>query len=543
MKKISLLIGLCVLLLILTVGIYVWKQQTYKEPILQLAEDVQVVSDGYTLEQTSKKSKQKENAKDTIYLFNIKKSTTLGQLELTVRKIDNGDVFVFSKLINTSDTGLSLPLQIVFKNHSSFNLNSFEEKIKQEHNRVFGIDYTSNVKGLYTIEGKKPYQLFLSQNYLSKELVETYEDGTKSVLRELVNEDKFIDISKKKNNVTFNLKLRTTAQNQISENWFLLSRNELFSSEKELTYYKNYSNKNFIKSFKWLTATGTYTKLPWSIEPATKLGYGRNLVYLQGKIFAERYPKTKDPFYYDMLVNSVNYLFDFKGDKELWETEYTSAWLKKDYGIQAPYTDTRHNENIALFLSNAGKILKNEQIQQSDLLYANYLTTQQELGNILSTDHGYFILDYYSKNQKKKTHVSLNHSLGEMNFLLDTYIQTNDKKYLDTALSIKQAVEDTGTKWINNNNGDLWYQINADYSFEGKDYDTLTLEDLVKSLDHYKQLNLPYDEAIYRTLMESKIEYIIDQKIELLESFYNDLVDLGFGDLLKDYQHTYSYTE
>ena len=231
-----------------------------------------------------------------IYLFNIKKSKTLGQLEITVRKIDNGDVFVFSKLINTSDTGLSLPLQIVFKNHSSFNLNSFEEKIKQEHNRVFGIDYMSNVKGLYTIEGKKPYQLFLSQNYLSKELVETYEDGTKSVLRE--------------------------------------------------------------------------------------------------------------------LVNSVNYLFDFKGDKELWETEYTSAWLKKDYGIQAPYTDTRHNENIALFLSNAGKILKNEQIQQSDLLYANYLTTQQELGNILSTDYGYFILDYYSKNQKKKTHVSLNHLLG-----------------------------------------------------------------------------------------------------------------------------------
>ena len=48
----------------------------------------------------------------------------------------------------------------------------------------------------------------------------------------------------------------------------------------------------------------------------------------------------------------------------LWETEYTSTWLKNNYGIIAPYTDTRLNENVALFLTQTGKAFKKIQIRR-----------------------------------------------------------------------------------------------------------------------------------------------------------------------------------
>jgi len=339
------------------------------------------------------------------------------------------------------------------------------------------------------------------------------------------------------------MKLRTTGKDQISENWFLLSKEELFSSEEEIAYYKNLTNYEFIKAPKWQTADGIYTKLPWSIEPGTKLGYGRNLVSQQGKAFAERYNDEKDRFYYDMLVNSVNYLFDFKGNDPIWKTEYTSAWLKREYGIIAPYVDTRHNENIALFLSRAGSILENEKIIKSDLLYADFLSTQSAIGNTLLTDNGYYILDYYSEQQTKKTHVSLNHALGEMNFLLETYKKTDKKKYLETALNIKEAVEDTGDEWINKTNGDLWYQINGDYSFEGKDYDMLTLRDLVQGISNFDELELPYNEEIYRELIEGKIRFIIENDVEISDVLYEDLLLLSYGDLIEGYEHIYSYKE
>jgi len=190
--------------------------------IISLSPDVHIVSDDYKLKETGKEVKVKKNATDTIYMFDVKKSKSIGELQLTVREVDNGDQFVFSKFFNTAEKGTSLPFKIVMTNQPSFDYYSFEEDIPQEHDRVFGTDYTSNTKGVYTMTGDQPYQLYLSQNYISKELVETYDDGAVSVLRELVNEDKYIEILDEKSTLTFHLKLRTTGENQISENVSIL---------------------------------------------------------------------------------------------------------------------------------------------------------------------------------------------------------------------------------------------------------------------------------------------------------------------------------
>ncbi|WP_301109037.1 hypothetical protein [Sporosarcina sp.] len=540
-KKLALLFAL-----IACIGVavfFLWeKKQVAPSPAIKFGDDIQLTAEQYELKEINQSKVSKLNAVDTTYTYDVNSEKPVGTLTLTVRKVDNGDRFVFSQFYTSSEEGVYLPLQLTFADQTDFDFFKIsEELVQEEHDRVFGKDYTTNVKGIYSFKGKKPYDLILSQNYISHELEETYSDGTSSVLRELVNEDDFLEINKDNGNVTFNMKLRTTGPEQFSESWFLLSDDSLFPDKEEAQYYKNYSNRNFIHSPKWQTASGIYTKLPWSVEPGTKLGYGRNLVSQQGKVFAGRYQETPARFYYDMLVNSVNYLFDFKGELPIWKTEYTSTWLKREYGITAPYIDTRHNENIALFLSSAGNILANKEIADSDLLYADFLSSQKDIGNTLSTKNGYYILDYYSENQSKKTHVSLNHALGEMNFLMESYEKNKIDSYLETALRIKRALEDTGEQWINDSNGDLWYQINGDYSFEGQDYDTLTLEDLINSLQNFNTLRISYSQEIFDALIKSKIEYIKEQGIQLHQLVYDDLLTLGFGPSIQGYEHVYNY--
>ena len=116
---------------------------------------------------------------------------------------------------------------------------------------------------------------------------------------------------------------------------------------------------------------------------------------------------------------------------------------------------------------------------------------------MIETENGYYIADYFSENQAKKTHVSLNHALGEMNFLFRAYNDRDNQVYLDTALMIKKAVEDTGKGWINPENGDLfWYQINANFKFDGNDNPILTLVDLTKSISLFTEMEIPYDSVL-----------------------------------------------
>lgn len=541
MKK--LIISVTAAVVIALVALYAFTTRPTNEALITLTSAIAIdVDDSFTLTASKPVTQERENATDTTYAFDVSEGDeALGHLQIVVRAIDNGDQFVFQSFTSTADDERALPLKLHIKQAKSVDYFSFEEEIIQEHDRVFGIDYTTNVKGIFTINDS--YDLLLSQNYVSRQLVETYDDGTESRLRELVREDKTYEQTKHGNTTTFTLPLHTTKKDDISENWLLLSQEPLFNDDKERTYYKNFTNDKFIMSNKWLVADGTYTKLPWSVEPATKLGYGRNLVALQANKIAKLHAKSPQRFYYNMIVNSLNDLLLFKGDAAIWQTEYTSTWLKKDYGIQAPYTDTRHNENIALFLSEAGKLLKNEEVANSDVIYADFLADQQRIDNILRTENGYYILDYYSSHQTKKTHVSLNHALGEMNFLFKMYQKTAVDKYKTTALAIKAAFEDTNTAWLNDSNGDFWYQINGDGTLVGKDYDTLTLEDIITSLSLYDELSIPYDMSFYYTLISSKVLYLMRSEVPMPIKLYENLSALGFESIIKDYPHIVDYTK
>lgn len=506
-------------------------------------------SNQYQLVQVDQSTKKGIRTQEQTTTYKVMEgNNTIGTYSLTIREIDNGDKFVFNRFINEDVTSERIvPITISVGQVASYDVFAFDDiEVEREHSNVFGVDPTTNVKGLYRFvneKGESTYSMYVSQNYISESLEKTYEDGEKSILRKLIDENKNYKLKQNGDGFQFELELKTTGNSeiegeqkqQISESWLLLSKDTLFEREETIQSYKEKTNYYFIHNPKWNTADGNYTKLPWSVEPSEKMAYGRNLVSLQDRTSLDSYEKTQDRFFYDMVINSVNYLMDFKKDgSKIWETEYTSTWLKKAYGVQAPYIDTRHNENIALFLTRAGELLDINEIKDSYVMYADFLSNQKTVGNVIETKQGYYIADYFSKKQKSKTHVSLNHALGEMNFLLETYMKSKNEKYFETAMKLKQAVEETGIDWINPTNGDFWYQINGDYTFKDTDYPTLTLEDLTKSLTLFKKMEIEYS-PILKEMIQSKLGYIISNQTPIPSATVDQLKLLGFEKELSDY--------
>jgi hypothetical protein len=196
------------------------------------------------------------------------------------------------------------------------------------------------------------------------------------------------------------------------------------------------------------------------------------------------YKATRSALFGDLLANDLYTLGAFRSKDGLWRTDYTSTWVKSESGIVAPYVDTRHNEHlselslsIAEALGSQGVVAVAECTRWADN-YAKYLNTLADRGAVVRTPHGILFADYYDASGKLKVHTSMNHALGEMNYLYDMYVRTADPRYVVLAERVRAGIDDTAPGWIRANH-DLWYQRNVNGTFGGTDYPYVTYMDLL----------------------------------------------------------------
>ena len=480
---------------------------------------------------------------DTHYYYKMGKTTSpLGELRVTLRTLDNGDTFVFTKFIHNGDNTYSASVILPFQDASSYDLKKMEEygSITHEHNNTFGVDPTTHPIGLLTLENSDGLtnSVMLSKSYTSKQREKVYANGQKSVIREFDEELESYNIQKDQSGIYAVLNMKVLSKG-ISENWVLVSQKKLFEEQQYIDYWFERSVDEYRSINKWLTADGAYSKLPWSIEPGYKLGYGRNIGAMQGGIYLRAYTGSEERYFYNLVLNSIADLDVFtggsltKGDVPVFKTEYTSTWLKNAYGTTAPYIDTRHNENTALFLKNAGEVLNISKLSNANIKYADFLVNQKEIGNIIPiTVSSHLIADYYAPGSKT-THVSLNHALGEMRFLIETYRQTGDDKYFKTARQLKAGIENLYPRWIRDD-GNLWYQVNGDKVFNGTDYPTLTLVDLLLSQQLFEEISYPRS-SIFDEMIKSKTTYLVNEKHPFKGNELELLREQGFGYLVESY--------
>mgnify|MGYP001182013335 CR=1 FL=1 len=457
----------------------------------------------------------------------------IGTVTVTERRLNNGDVFLFTRLTGTGSSPVQLRLVVELEGNR-FELTDFARRDKvHEHDPVTGVDPTTYPIGLvntFHFDDLR-WSVMVGRQYVSRELVQRYDDGRESRLRELIAERKVLGVEGDGQQVRLAIPLSAPG-GALAEHWLVAAREPLFRDRQVLDAWIDKSIEEYVTTNKWYTADGTFSKLPWSIEPFTRMGYGRHLTNTQEKRVLEQYTETRERYFYDLLINAVAVLYRQRDPATgLWWTEYTSTWLKKRYGIVAPYLDTRHNEAVGKFLAQTGRVLDLAGLEQVDVAYGNFLVQQARKGLVIRTaPDGYLIVDYVVPGQDIKTHASLNHVLGEMNYLIELYRATGKSEYLSIAYAIRRGVEALGDRWIREN-GDLWYQVNPDLTFEGTDYVLVTLYDLLVAQRNWQSVE-EGPSPMFEQLIRSKVRYLQENGYSLPSDVRRQLQEQGMGDVL-----------
>jgi hypothetical protein len=511
---------------------------------------VRINNTGVPLTYIKKEKQVHIRSTDYHYLYHLGyASQPLGSLKLTLRRLDNGDTFIFTKFVHNGNNSYSASIVLPFENVTGTKMQRIDSygTVKHEHNNTFGVNPSTHPIGLLEVQNGDTVSksMMLSKNYTSIHRETVYANGQKSVLREFLDEWESYQTLQNETTKSISVKLNMKVTSKaISESWILLSNGKLFEKQQYIDYWFEKSILEYQSINNWLTAEGAYTKLPWSVEPGYKMAFGRNLGNIQGGIYLTAYKGSNERYFYDLVLNSVADLNVFsngslqRGDVPIFKTEYTSTWLKNAYGTTAPYIDTRHNENTALFLKNTGEALQIPQLADANKKYADFLVAQKEIGNIIKvTKSSHLIADYYAPGSKT-THVSLNHALGEMRFLIETYKQTKDDKYLKTAKEIKAAIEYLYPRWVRDD-GDLWYQVNGQMVFNGRDYPWLTLVDLLLSQQVFEEIGMGRS-TIFDKMIKTKTQYLVHTNQPIKKMVIDLLKEQGFGSLVENYPNVTS---
>lgn len=435
-----------------------------------------------------------------VYDFTDKFKVKNAEIKVTKRILNNGDAFIYFEGKNTSNQIIEIKLDEIIDKYEFDDLYQ-----KPPYDNRYG---ENKLTGINSYLDLKTGSAVLTKVYYYKDLSLKYSDG-QSYLTSLLQEDN--DINIEENTIKINLK----KQYESFAFCLICSKNKLFSDIENLNKYMKYYYEGLYNNSVWcsffLRPSGTYTKLPYSIEPFTKDGYGFSLHHSSKKDLFPFYEETKERFFYDMMENAVLQAYMYqKNENYVFFTPFTSTWLKKETGITAPYIDTRLNETFIHMLNDFLPYTNFKNTIDPLKNYLDFLYTKfEEKKEVYVSGDGIFFPDYFKNGLKKMTHASLNHQLGTASLFYQAYKNYDDEKYINVFNSIISFISNTYKKWISEN-GDLYYGVkkeNENLTFYGKDYVYVTLLDLLYSQVMYLEYNGHLNTEIYK-LTESKIKYL-----------------------------------
>jgi len=426
---------------------------------------------------------------------------------VTVRTLDTGSRVVFARL---SSPAQSVPLTMTLSTDTdTYSMHPFNIKASSAYSTRHGIDRTSGPWGWVELGGSDATtsSVFVSKAYGFRTLRKNYGHGKSSSAKLLLSERNLLSVDTARNHLV-NVNLGLSATKASCERYFLLEDGSIVDTNTPKALVSTVTATDAC----WLDPTGCYEKGPYSIEPETRDGYVRSLLDMRSDDVIDAYAHTGSPFMEDLLLNDVYSLGLIRSADGLWRTNYTSTWVKSESHIVAPYVDTRHNEGIALSSARIADLLTSAGVVPADGIrawgspYASFLSRRAAAGAVIRTAHGFYFSDYYDASGKARCHASLNHSLGEMNYLLVRSGDSSSTPQFALAMKIKSAIDDTGRHWIRPNS-DLWYQRNLNGKFQGTDYPTVTYFDLLNSQALLVKLTGQRD-ATFDRLIASKAKYL-----------------------------------
>jgi hypothetical protein len=400
----------------------------------------------------------------------------LATIYLTVRSLPTTSQVVFARLESPKHM---TPVKVTFVGPGdSLTRKALGIKPDLTRNIHVGVDRTSGPYGWVStsVGGVLDRSVFLSKAYRYRRLVKKYRVGTSSVKR-LVSESSQVSTRKERGGKV-SVSLGLIASRDVCERYFIVSPRAIVETDTPVSMIATLTTKEW----RWLDPSGAYRKAP-NCEPRSSQAFCRHLGVMRGQETTHAYKKNGSALFENLILNNLYSLALLRSPDGLWRTNYTSMWVKNESGIAAPYVDTRHNEAFALKSPpladalNANGVTAADEIRTWAPHFANFLAARAARGNVIRTAHGYYFSDYYDASGRAKVHASLNHSLGEMCYLLQQTGDSSATPEFQMAMSIKAAIDDCGTAWIAPGHN-TYYQRNLNGTYSGYESDDLSYGEL-----------------------------------------------------------------
>lgn len=316
--------------------------------------------------------------------------------------------------------------------------------------------------------------------------------------------------------VSWQAPLPLYAEAYATEHWGVLSASELVDFSTSDAEDVRVADLDRFRKFR---PDGVYYQVPSTYTPYAENAFWQVPAEHIGQRFinvikekSQQGEKLTSSYLESMVIASIYHNIQQQTTQGFWVTKPRSNWLYDDYGIEANFYDTRFSTDAAMFLLDAYEIYNIEKAITAVDNYAEFFRQFARDYSFVTENGGLLVQDYFHPTvPHEPTHVSLNHLVTEMNFLLMHFLVTGQEENLRIADKIRRAVHDTGLDWVKENK-DLWYAYMPDGSYDLLDYPRLTRNDLRLSVQLIEEVWGEQDE-LFQQLIHYKNQYLQDSNI------------------------------
>lgn len=462
-------------------------------------------------------NKQKTDFKfmtETIYTYQLEENgAKVGTVSLTLRQIEEKDVIYYLKYEHNKPIA-NLRAIITSVNECARTGRNGATKITG-HQIKYGSAITSQNSSWgafdlsYTSGEELPLNaVFLDSptHHLRLGLVDVFKPLKNKVRQEHIEKSLPIKVSRIETDINYTI-FFPSEPGYFTENWGILGNSPLIEWDKPAAV--NAARTGDLVRYRKLSTDGIYYLTPWNYYPSEKTAFWLNpaSTYHVAGMFSKY---DSGSYFRDIAIASMYSAIETQTKDHYWVSTPRSDWLYQDYGVPSGFYDTRFNTDVSVYLldmyEKTGEKLALEAVENYATWLRNYVTEQ----GIPTSGGGMLVPDYFKKDYAhKKTNVSLNHLVSEMNFLYRLYLTNKDFANFKSAELIRQGVRDTGRNWIRAD-GNLHYAYLGEGKYGMQDYPLLTLNDLRLGHKLIKETSKNNQgDDVFQMLIKAKENYLI----------------------------------
>lgn len=419
---------------------------------------------------------------ETVHTYRLKdKGEKVGTITLTLRQLEGKDVIYYIKYEHTRPI---FNLEAVISSVDEWARAGRNGAMKiNGHQIKYGSSITNQTSfwGSFDIEYSHGEDLpvnavFLDSptHYLRIGLVDVFKPLKNQVREEHIEKSVPIAVSRVERDINYNI----TFPEEIGyfvENWGILSSRQLI--DWSAAQAVDAARAGDLVRYRKFSTDGIYYLTPWNYYPSDKTTFWLNPAsthHVAGMF--SRYDAGS--YFRDIAITSMYSAIETQTKDFYWLSSPRSDWLYQEYGIPSGFYDTRFSTDVAMYLLDMYEKTGEKLALEASQNYAIWLRKYIDEQGIPTSGGGMLVPDYFKKGfTHKKTNVSLNHLVSEMNFLYRLYLIDNDFANFKSGNLIRQGVRDTGRNWIRED-GDLHYAYLGEGKYGMQDYPLLTLNDL-----------------------------------------------------------------